>query len=124
MEDGLTQEALSGLVEANPFSPQRRYVPEPATARTAPSPSADVEEQVMLRFKGLIQLGANQRAIVENVGAKKTHFLEVGQEVAGYKLLDITESQLLLSDVNAGEEVTLFRAAESAPDKIRGAGAQ
>ena len=124
MEDELTQEVLSGLVEANPFSPQRRYVPEAATVRAIPTPSATVEEQGMLRFKGLIQLGTRQRAIIENVGEKKTHFLEIGQEVAGYKLLDIKESQVLLSDLSMGEEVTLFRASESAPARIRGAGAQ
>ena len=38
--------------------------------------------------------------------------------------VDIAESQVLLSDVDVGEEVTLFRASESAPAKVRGAGAQ
>lgn len=125
MKDELTQKVLSELVEANPFSPQRRHVPPPAaTVRAVPTPSEAVEEQVMLRFKGLIQLGTRQRAIIENSGEGKTHFLEVGQGVAGYKLLDIAESQVLLSDVNTGEEVTLFRASESAPAKKRGVGAQ
>lgn len=125
MEDGLTQEVLSGIVEANPFSPQRRHVPEPAaTIRALPTASQTVEEQVMLRFKGLIQLGTRKRAIIENSGDQKTHFLEVGQQVAGYKLLDITESQVLLSHVSTGEEVTLFRASEYAPANIRGVGAQ
>jgi len=125
LADGLTQEVLSELVESNPFSPLRRHVPEPAgTVRAAPVPSGGADQQVLLQFKGLIQLGERQRAIVEDVGAKKAHFLEVGQEVAGYKLLDITESRVLLSDVSTGEEVTLFRSSEASPAKIRGAGAQ
>jgi hypothetical protein len=99
----LSPTLLEALVRANPFSPERRKVePVAATAAAAaPTPAA------RFVFKGRVVLGAKQRAIVEEQTSKKTYFLQVGQEVAGFKVLDIVENRVLLSDTQSNEEVTL-----------------
>ena len=108
----LSSEALQSFIQANPFSPQRRYVPPPQKAKSLESPEP---QKPVLQFKGRIQLGKRQRAVLKDVTAGKTHFLEVGQEVAGYKVLDIAEDRVLLSDLQTDEEVALFLTPEASP---------
>ena len=100
---------LSNLVaSANPFSADRRNVAlttqegqsEAAPQVPAPAPTEWV-------YKGRIDLGNRQRAILEDAKTRKTHFLEVGQEVAGFKVLDIAENRVVLSDVKTGKEVAI-----------------
>lgn len=108
--------AFDAVVEANPFSPTRKYVAPPTagdgqsgTEQPGPAPKSQFV------YKGRINLGNRQRAIVEDVTTKKTHFLEVGQEVAGLKVLDITETQVLLSDARTREEIVLLLTAPGKP---------
>ena len=113
-EPSLTGENLQFLIEANPFSRLRRYVPPPE-----PGPGQIREpapKRPVLRYKGRIQLRQRQRAILEDLAGGKTHFLEVGQEVAGYKLLDISEDQVLLSDLQTNEEVRLSLTPKESPE--------
>ena len=105
-------EVLQGFVEANPFSPLRRYVTPPPDEPLQAGQAPVAPPQPVLRFKGRILLGQKQRAVLEDLTAKKTYFLEVGQEVAGYKVLDIAENRVLLSDPQKNEEVALFLAPE------------
>ena len=98
---------LQGIVKANPFSPERRRAnqpPEDAGAAATAEPEA-----IPPKFanKGHLMMGAKQRAIVEDVNTRKTHFLQVGQDVAGFKVLDITEQQVILSDPQSSEPITL-----------------
>ena len=106
---GTTGEALQQFIEANPFSPTRRYVPPPDAAEPKEPQEAQKPQFV---YKGRIQLGTRQRAILEDLTVRKTHFLEVGQQVAGYKVLDISENQVLLSDLQTDEEVAVVRTSE------------
>jgi hypothetical protein len=107
----LSVELIETVVSAQPFSPQRRLTPtaQPSAggedAVGAPEPAAPV-----FRFKGRINVGARQRAIIEETTGGKTHFLEVGQDVAGFKVLDIAENRVVLSDIHTHEEliVSLF----------------
>ncbi len=106
-----SSEALAGLVEANPFSSQRRQVLEgQANDREAPGPAGPA-----FLYKGRIQLGARQRAIVEDRATGKTYFLEVGQEVAGHKVLDITEDRVILSAPDTQEHLELLLLPQSSP---------
>jgi hypothetical protein len=99
-------EMADAVVRANPFSPQRRFVPPPPSqggAGGAPEPIASPR----FIYKGQISVGGRQRAIVENTTAQKTHFLEVGQEVAGFKVLDITQNRVVLSDLQTHKDVVV-----------------
>ena len=100
-----SRDALQAILSANPFSPQRRQV-TPATDQAAEGGAAAATPPApVFRFKGRINLGKRQRAIVEEIGTHKTYFLEVGQEVAGFKVLDIAENRVVLSDPNTHNEV-------------------
>ena len=99
-------ELLQGITKSNPFSPERRRANEPpeTATETKTEPAAIPPKFV---YKGHVVMGAKQRAIVEDVNTKKTYFLQVGQEVAGSKVLDITDQRVLLSDPQSSEPITL-----------------
>lgn len=106
---GLAAGAAEAASEANPFSPLRRGAP----AGTGPGGTegggtgTGAQAQPEFIYKGRILLGSRTRAVVEDTTSHKTHFLEVGQEVAGLKVLDIAETQVILSDPRNGTEVVL-----------------
>ena len=102
----LSPEAAASLVEANPFSPKRRFVP-PAVGTGTQTGGVEQPPEPVFAYKGRINLGKRQRAVVEDTTTKKTYFLEVGQEVAGFKVLDISESEVLLSDLTTNEELVI-----------------
>lgn len=98
---------LEGIVRANPFDVERRRKP-PETGAGAAQGRARIEPPApKLVYKGRVNLGSRQRAILEDTAAHKTHFLEVGQEVAGCKLLDIQETQVILSTLQTQEELVV-----------------
>ena len=112
----LSAEVFDAVVRANPFSSKRRAVPPPeASGEEGSEVAASEPGKPQFSYKGRIALGSRQRAIVEDLSAKKTHFLEVGQEVAGFKVLDIEESRVLLSDLRTNEEVVLPIVTSSSP---------
>jgi hypothetical protein len=102
----LTPEAMEAVVAANPFSPKRRFVPTPEGG-DPPEGGAEPLPEPVFTYKGRINMGKRQRAVVEDTATKKTYFLEVGQEVAGFKVLDISESQVLLSDLATSEQLAV-----------------
>ena len=106
----LSSDLAESVVRANPFSPKRRLVPAaaggPSGSETASKPAAP-----RFLYKGRINLGQRQRAIVEETTAHKTYFLEVGQEVAGCKVLDIAENRVVLSDSQTKQEIVVSLAA-------------
>ena len=114
----LSGEVVDTVLSANPFSAQRRAV----STDVGNSQQADGrgEAAVIARtpqfiYKGRINLGKRQRAVVEETTAKKTYFLEVGQEVAGLKVLDIAENRVVLSDVHTSKEVEASLISSSGP---------
>ena len=113
----LPDEVVEAVLHANPFSPQRRAVatdvgnPQQGSgAGTAPVISGPPQ----FIYKGRINLGKKQRAVIEETTAKKTYFLEVGQAVAGFKVLDIQEKQVILSDPQTSKEVVVSLASKEA----------
>ena len=113
---GMVSGAVEATVHANPFSPQRRSAP-PSSGGGGGSGGggAPVQAPPQFIYKGRILLGSRQRAVMEEVASRKTHFLEVGQEVAGFKVLDIAENQVILSDTRTGDEVILSLKKSTAP---------
>jgi hypothetical protein len=101
-----SSEAASAIAQANPFSPLRRFAPPPPSGEGGAGAPAPPEPARFL-YKGQIRMGARTRAIVENAATQKTHFLEVGQEVAGFKVLDITQTHVLVSDLKTHEDVVV-----------------
>ena len=115
----ISAELFDAVVGANPFSPQRRA---PAGAAGGPGGGGlgggggTVEPPApKFVYKGRINVGSSRRAIVEDTTAHKTYFLEVGQEVAGFKVLDIAEKQVVLSDSQSQQELVLSLASKSGP---------
>lgn len=103
----ISPETADMIARANPFSPQRRAVSAPAAAVEGQSQGVLVPSAPKFLYKGRIDLGKRQRAIVEETTMKKTYFLEVGQDVAGFKVLDIAEDQVVLSDPQTHQEVVI-----------------
>ena len=107
----VSSDLVEAMVHANPFSPERRLNPPPVSdaAVSAGGASGGIQEPPAPKFayKGGVNLGKRQRAIVEDTVNHKTYFLEVGQEVAGFKVLDIAENRVVLSDPQTHEEVVV-----------------
>jgi len=111
----LSAELLQQVVRANPFSPARQQASSkgPGTESGQGASAAPLPPQFL--YKGRVMIGQTQRAVIEETTAKKTYFLQVGQEVAGFKVLDMTESQVVLSDPQTGEEVAVSLATSTTP---------
>jgi hypothetical protein len=108
-------EIFDAILRANPFSPDRLPVSaaedgEGQGRAVNPAASAPITPQFL--YKGHIDLGKRQRAVVEETTAGKTYFLEVGQEVAGFKVLDISQTEVVLSDVKTDQQIVIMRKAE------------
>ena len=116
----LPKDVLEAIVKANPFSQKRRVAPPPESEEANGSSAGPAAPPApKFAYKGGVNLGKRQRAIVEDIANHKTYFLEVGQEVAGFKVLDIDDKRVLLSDLRAKTEleVLLATTASSAPQK-------
>jgi hypothetical protein len=109
----LSEELMERVVSSYPFSPARRLTNapiEPLPGETSGSSEKAATPQFV--FKGRIDMGQRKRAILEDTAEGKTYFLEVGQEVAGFKVLDMTENQVILSDSHTNQEIIVSLAAE------------
>ncbi|MBI2104252.1 MAG: hypothetical protein HYT90_01550 [Candidatus Omnitrophica bacterium] len=108
---------LDAVLNANPFSPQRRPVgaeeAEPAAGSAGGAAGAPITPQFL--YKGHVNLGKRQRAVVEETTTGKTYFLEVGQEVAGFKVLDMSPAQVVLSDIKTAQQIIIKLKAEAEP---------
>ena len=100
--------ALQTILQENPFSAQRQPASSTQAGGAPDGPPQPVEPpKPDFAYKGRINMGQRQRAIMEDLRAKKTYFLEVGQVVATFKVLDISETQVLLSDTKSEETVVV-----------------
>lgn len=118
-------EVLATVLRANPFSPARRQAPQVTTASSTGSTTPAKPAAAQFIYKGRVLLGTTQRAIVEDVSTKKTYFLQVGQDVAGLKVLDISETQVVLSDPQTSKEtvVSIISKPLATPQRDAGRGA-
>ena len=112
LPSGVSAEAV---VRANPFSKTRGELPSDEQAG-AGAAGAQEEPEPAFVYKGQILMGQRQRAILEDATTKKTYFLEVGQDVAGFKVLDMTEEQVVLSDATTQTTLAVTRRGAQAGD--------
>ena len=98
---------LQAVVHANPFSMQRQPPPPTATATDQTPAPASQPPPPQFVYKGRVLIGAKQRAILEETQSKKTYFLQVGQEVVGFSVREISESQVILFDPTANKDVVV-----------------
>ena len=103
----LSRELVETVIQANPFSSKRRTAPPPSEEVLAATQVRKEPPRPQFVYKGRVQLGERERAILEDTTTSKTHFLEVGQEVAGFKVLDIAENRVVLSDPASQEDLVL-----------------
>ena len=93
--------AYTPLVEQDPFVRIKTVASDSQPAqRPETAPSA-------LSFRGRVVLGGRQVAIIEVVASKETLFVGVGQEVEGFKVIDIDEERVVLSKSSDQQQVTL-----------------
>ena len=112
----VSPEIFEAIISANPFSPVRRIATPSGESRPGEGPAElTAPPKPQFAYKGLIKLGNRQRAILEETTTHKTHFLEVGQEVAGFKVLDIAENRVVLSDPQTKEELVVSVASKASP---------
>ena len=112
----LPEPLLRSIIRANPFSSARRqHAQEPggASGELSGSSTPPPPPPPQFIFKGRILMGTKQRAVLEEAASRKTHFLQVGQEVAGFKVLDIAENQVVLSIPNSQEPLRIKKEASS-----------
>ena len=114
----LAAEIFDAVLQANPFSPQRLPASADGGAAAGGAAGQGVSAPIIPQFlyKGRVDLGKRQRAIVEETTTGKTYFLEVGQEVAGFKVLDISQTEVVLSDVKTAQQIVIMRKADSRVD--------
>ncbi len=112
----ISTEQVDSILRANPFSQKRRLAP-PSASSGASGDTEKVTEPPKPAFvyKGRVVLGTRQRAIVEETSMHKTYFLEVGQEVAGFKVLDIFENRVVLSDSHTNEQIVVSLSTSASP---------
>ncbi len=109
-------ETLQKALQANPFSRQRRHVPKPAEEAGA-TPQQPLPPQFV--FKGRVVMGTKQRGILEDRQQKKTFFVQAGQEVVGFQVVEITEDQVVLLKLDTKEEVRLPLASKATTERRR-----
>lgn len=98
---------LESVIPLNPFSPARRQLPQGAGGASG-EPMATPPPPPQFVYKGRVLMGTTQRAILEELTTKKTYFLQVGQEVTGFKVLDIAENRVLVRNLQTKEEVVVL----------------
>jgi hypothetical protein len=106
---------FQAVVRANPFSPQRRRVPLVTPSASSGTPQAPQVLPAQFVYKGRVLMGRTQRAVLEEVNTKKTSFVEIGQAVEGFTVLDITEIQVILSNPQTHEEVVVPVSSKAKP---------
>ncbi|MBI3320168.1 MAG: hypothetical protein HYZ89_06240 [Candidatus Omnitrophica bacterium] len=102
----VSESLLQAVLHANPFSMERQP-PPPTTIgdQAAATPPPPPPPQFV--YKGRVLMGAKQRAIIQETQSKKTYFLQVGQEIVGFTVREISESQVVLFDPSASKEVVI-----------------
>ena len=98
------------IVQANPFSSDRRPPASPASSTTT---QAAAPVPARFAYKGRIMMSGTPRAIMEDVAKKKTHFVQVGQELQGYRVEEIQERAVIVSDLATQESRVIPLATKS-----------
>ena len=77
-------------------------------AQAAPGATATAEtEESGLQFSGVVALGADKMVCITDVAAKRSHWIKVGQTVAGIRVVSYSSESNLVTVSRAGRENTL-----------------
>ena len=118
-KEQLSHETAEVLLQSNPFSPLRKPISESekGTTDTPSEPVAPPPKSLVFTYKGRVSIGGQERSIMQETTTKKTYFLQVGQAVAEFKVLDITQNQVVLSNLTTHEELVVSLASSAPPKK-------
>ena len=103
------------LLEHDPFV---RIQTAPSAQGAAPAP-AETPVESQLLFRGRAVLGKRQVAVIEVESSHETLFVGIGQDVEGFKVIDIAEDRVVLSK-SPDQQVTLRLADEATHEGARG----
>ncbi len=84
------------LIEQDPFVRVKIAATGDNAAQTAPTASAAAAPSELI-LRGRVMLRGRQAAVVEVVTSHETLFVGVGQEIDGWKVVDIDEERVVLS---------------------------
>lgn len=107
--------AYTPLLEHDPFV---RIQTAPSEQGAAPAP-LETPVASQLAFRGRVVLGTRQVAVIEVESSHETFFVGIGQDVEGFKVIDIAEERVVLSK-SPEEQVTLRLAEEATRQGVRG----
>lgn len=102
-----TMEALSAIVDRPLFSPSRRGAPTPPTA-SDPEPRTPSPPPPNLVLAGVVMDGASARVVVLVGPERRLVRAEIGDEIAGWKVNQISGRELVLSLDGRFASYTLF----------------
>lgn len=120
----LSVEALQRTEDFTAYTPLLEHDPF-VRIQTAPSAGASAQEpaeqpvESQLLFRGRVILGQRQVAVIEVESSHETLFVGLGQDVEGFKVIDIAEERVVLSK-SPGQQVTLHVAENAARQGARG----
>ena len=100
--------AYAPLIEQDPFVRVKTATAGVSAPEEPPAPAA-----AELVFRGRVVLKGRQVAVVENATSHETLFVGVGQEIDGWKVIDIDEERVVLSKP-PDQQLTLGLADEAA----------
>ena len=99
-----------GLLRRSPFF---RFAPkQAATKRPKPKRTEPMGEEItpVFAYKGRISAGSRVVVIIEEVNSGETFMVAKNESVGGYKVLDITDTEVILS--KKGEENIVLKTVE------------
>jgi len=106
---------LAAVMRANPFSSKRRDAAAASVPNPSQPPPPPPPPPALFMYKGRVQMGSKERAVLEDATSKKTYFVEPSQKIAGFEVLEILEDRVVLSNLQTGEALTVqLSAKESA----------
>lgn len=110
----LTTEAAGAVtLPTNPFSPER--VPPAASGMgehglSSATPPPPPKPQWL--YKGVMTMGGQRRAVIEEVKSGETRFVKVGERLGELKVLDIAADRVVLSNPNNSQDQRVLELVE------------
>ena len=97
-----------GMLRRSPFI---KVQPKRARAAKREAPPVPVEEQTpVFLYKGKISAGSRLMVIIKQTRSGETFMVSSGESIDGYKVLDITDTEVILS--KKGEEDIVLKTTE------------
>jgi len=85
----------------------RPEVENPNSPSAHPEEEAAQEEKPSLSLKGIAQVGENYLAAIQDSASGQTKFMRIGEEIAGYQIVEIGTESAKLKELETEEIITL-----------------